>query len=44
VKYSVLQVRVNGFEYQPTNSSPNKKQAKAEAAAVCLRALGVIIG
>lgn len=33
---------MNGVEYTPSVASPNKKQAKAEAAAICLRALGII--
>lgn len=39
----LFKVRVNGLEYTPSVSSPNKKQAKAEAASVCLKALGVLI-
>jgi len=38
----LLQVRVNGSEYKPSVASPNKKQAKAEAATICLQALGVL--
>nr|CAD7440725.1 unnamed protein product [Timema bartmani] len=37
-----VQVRVNGVEYKPSVASPNKKQAKAEAATISLRALGVL--
>lgn len=36
------QVKVNGVEYKPTVGSPSKKQARAEAAAMCLKALGVL--
>nr|CAD7569598.1 unnamed protein product [Timema californicum] len=35
-------VRVNGVEYKPSVASPNKKQAKAEAATISLRTLGVL--
>lgn len=38
----LLQVRVNDNEYKPSVASPNKKQAKAEAATICLQALGVL--
>jgi hypothetical protein len=41
-KVCLLQVRVNGNEYKPSVASPNKKQAKAEAATICLQALGVL--
>lgn len=39
----IFKVRVNGMEYTPSAASPNKKQAKLEAATVCLKALGVLI-
>lgn len=32
---------VNGVEYLPPAPSPNKKQAKAHAASICLQAIGV---
>ena len=35
-----MRVTVNGVEYQPAIASPNKKQAKALAAAVCLQSFG----
>lgn len=38
----VLQVKVNGIEYKPSVASPNKKQAKAEAAQICLQTLGLL--
>jgi hypothetical protein len=41
-KFCLLQVRVNGNEYKPSVASPSKKQAKAEAATICLQALGVL--
>ncbi|KAJ4452331.1 hypothetical protein ANN_03856 [Periplaneta americana] len=39
---NAYRVRVNGNEYKPSVASPNKKQAKAEAATICLQALGVL--
>lgn len=33
---------VNGTEYQPDAASPNKKQAKADAARLCLQKLGLL--
>lgn len=42
VLYQILQVKVNGVEYKPAVGSPKKKQARAEAAEVCLKALGVL--
>ncbi|KAK3925739.1 Protein SON [Frankliniella fusca] len=39
----LFKVRVNGLEYTPSTASPNKKQAKAEAATVCLKSLGVLL-
>ena len=33
---------LNNNSYQPDNFSPNKKLAKANAAAVCLKAIGYI--
>lgn len=41
-KHFLFKVKVNGVEYKPTVGSPSKKQARAEAAAMCLRALGVL--
>lgn len=41
-KNFLFKVRVNGNEYKPSVASPNKKQAKAEAATICLQALGVL--
>ncbi|CAG2055390.1 unnamed protein product [Timema podura] len=41
-KNFLFKVRVNGVEYKPSVASPNKKQAKAEAATISLRALGVL--
>ncbi|PSN55329.1 hypothetical protein C0J52_01778 [Blattella germanica] len=41
-KNFLVKVRVNGNEYKPSVASPNKKQAKAEAATICLQALGVL--
>ena len=35
---------VNGVYYQPAVASANKKQAKAQAAAAALQALGLIPG
>lgn len=37
-----LQVTVNGVEYQPNVASANKKQAKADAAQLCLQKLGLL--
>lgn len=37
-----MQVILNGVEYQPSVASPNKKEAKANAAAVCLQQLGLL--
>lgn len=42
MKNFLFKVRVNGNEYKPSVASPNKKQAKAEAATICLQALGVL--
>ena len=42
VSLFIEQVKVNGVEYKPTVGSPSKKQARAEAAAMCLKALGVL--
>lgn len=43
-KTFLFKVRVNNVDYQPTVASVNKKQAKAEAAAIALRSLGLISG
>lgn len=40
--FFVFQVTVDGTEYQPSVASANKKQAKADAATVCLQKLGII--
>lgn len=37
-----FQVKLNGMEYQPSVASANKKQAKADAATVCLQQLGIL--
>ena len=39
-KMCMLQVHVNGNQYKPSVESPNKKQAKIEAATISLQALG----
>lgn len=39
---SLFKVKVNGTEYKPSVASPNKKLAKAEAAQVCLQAMGIL--
>lgn len=39
---TIFQVKVNGIEYKPSVASPNKKQAKAEAAQICLQTLGLL--
>ncbi|RWS22859.1 protein SON-like isoform X1, partial [Leptotrombidium deliense] len=41
-KNFLMKVVVNGVEYQPSMSCPNKKQAKALAATVCLQAFGLL--
>ncbi|XP_077286538.1 son RNA binding protein [Arctopsyche grandis] len=41
-KNFLFKVTVNGVEYQPSVASANKKQAKADAATVCLQKLGII--
>lgn len=38
----MLQVKVDGIEYKPSVASPNKKQAKAEAAQICLQTIGLL--
>lgn len=38
----MIQVTVNGVDYQPQAPSPNKKHAKAMAATVALQALGEV--
>jgi hypothetical protein len=37
-----MRVYVLDKHYEPQNASPNKKQAKADAAQVCLQSLGFI--
>lgn len=41
-KNFLFKVKVNGIEYKPSVASPNKKQAKAEAAQICLQTLGLL--
>ena len=41
-KVFLLQVHVNGNEYKLSVASPNKKQAKIEAATISLQALGLL--
>jgi hypothetical protein len=41
-KVCTLQVHVNGNQYKPSVTSPNKKQATVEAATIYLQALGVL--
>ncbi|XP_015109040.1 protein SON isoform X2 [Diachasma alloeum] len=41
-KNFLFKVIVNGIEYKPSVASPNKKQAKAEAAQICLQTLGLL--
>ncbi|XP_047432368.1 protein SON isoform X2 [Mugil cephalus] len=41
-KNFLFKVTVNGMDYQPHTSSPNKKHAKAMAATVALQALGEV--
>jgi len=41
-KTFLYKVTVNGVTYQPSLASPNKKLAKASAAAACLQALGLL--
>ncbi|KAG7201963.1 hypothetical protein KM043_004666 [Ampulex compressa] len=41
-KNFLFKVKVNGIEYKPSVASPNKKQAKAEAAQICLQMLGLL--
>lgn len=38
----IFQVKVNEVEYKPSVASPNKKQAKAVAAQICLQTLGLL--
>lgn len=38
----LLQVILNNVEYKPQIASPNKKEAKANAALVCLQSLGIL--
>ena len=42
-KVFLLQVHVNGNQYKPSVTSPNKKQAKVEAATISLQALGILL-
>lgn len=37
-----FQVVLNGMEFQPNVASPNKKEAKANAALLCLQKLGIV--
>ena len=41
-KVCLLQVHVNGKEYNPNVASPNKNQAEVEATSICLQALGIL--
>ncbi|XP_048512523.1 protein Son isoform X2 [Athalia rosae] len=41
-KNFLFKVKVNGIEYKPSVASPNKKQAKAEAAQICLQTIGLL--
>ncbi|XP_037083587.1 protein SON-like [Pollicipes pollicipes] len=41
-KHFLYKVTVNDVTYQPSADSPNKKLAKASAAAACLQALGLL--
>ncbi|XP_077256375.1 uncharacterized protein LOC143894144 [Temnothorax americanus] len=41
-KNFLFKVKVNGIEYKPSVASSNKKQAKAEAAQICLQSLGLL--
>ncbi|XP_018401206.1 PREDICTED: protein SON isoform X1 [Cyphomyrmex costatus] len=41
-KNFLFKVKVNGIEYKPSVASSNKKQAKAEAAQICLQNLGLL--
>ncbi|XP_012540131.1 protein SON [Monomorium pharaonis] len=41
-KNFLFKVKVNGIEYKPSVASSNKKQAKAEAAQICLQTLGLL--
>ncbi|XP_071800758.1 uncharacterized protein [Asterias amurensis] len=41
-KSFIFKVRINNEEYQPSVSCPNKKQAKAQAAAAALQKMGLI--
>ncbi|EFA12364.2 Protein SON-like Protein [Tribolium castaneum] len=41
-KNFLFKVTLNGVEYKPNVASPNKKEAKAAAASVCLQHLGLI--
>ncbi|XP_014254613.1 protein SON isoform X2 [Cimex lectularius] len=41
-KNFIFKVTVNGIDYLPASPSPNKKQAKSEAASLCLKKLGLL--
>ncbi|XP_069744913.1 protein SON-like isoform X2 [Narcine bancroftii] len=41
-KHFLFKVMINGTEYKPSLASPNKKHAKASAATIALRALGLV--
>ncbi|KAF5270378.1 hypothetical protein FQR65_LT05566 [Abscondita terminalis] len=41
-KLFLFKVTVNGIEYKPDTASPNKKQAKADAAKLCLQQIGLL--
>lgn len=41
-KIFLFQVLLNGVEYKPNIVSPNKKEAKANAATICLQQLGIL--
>lgn len=41
-RFCLPQVIVDGTQYEPAVSSPNKKQAKAEAAQAALKIFGLI--
>jgi len=42
-KVCLLQVHDNGNQYKPSVESPNKKQAKVEAATISLQALAILL-
>ncbi|KAL3276442.1 hypothetical protein HHI36_011823 [Cryptolaemus montrouzieri] len=41
-KNFLFKVSLNGMEFKPNVASPNKKEAKANAATLCLQKMGVI--